>query len=100
MLIDRLDILRIAVVIGDARKPANQISGKQQRGHYGDRSRSSRDCTHRNIALTTKPTAPPGMCLEFAGEMSGNIYTRSTKLSTTFFSPARSNAMVSLLPST
>jgi hypothetical protein len=26
-------------------------------------------------------------------------YTRSTKLSTTFFSPAFSNAMVSLLPS-
>ncbi len=45
-LIDRLGILGIAVVIGGTRKPTKQIGGEQQRGNYGDRSGSRRDCTH------------------------------------------------------
>ena len=46
--------------------------------------------------LDTKSRKLPLMQVAWAAQ---SLYTRSTKLSTTFFSPAFSNAIVSLLPS-
>src|SRR6266849_590059 len=45
-LIDGLGILGIAVVIGDAGKPSEQIGGEQQRSNYGDRSGAPCEYTH------------------------------------------------------
>ncbi len=51
------------------------------------------------LVRLAQQAAGPGELRAFALVVHEVIYTRSTKLSTTFFSPAFSNAIVSLLPS-
>src|SRR5260370_27624319 len=73
-LIDGLGILGDAVVIGDARKPTEQIGGEQQRGNYGDQNGARRDCTQAGYRADSRAHgAVPNVLGNLPGETGGNL---------------------------
>src|SRR6266853_3252705 len=72
-LIDGLGILGIAVVIGDAGKPSEQIGGEQQRSNYGDRSGAPCEYTHAGYRADNQAHgAVPECAWKLPGETAGN----------------------------